>query len=246
MARVKEIKYYGVHACKELAERRPEAIFRVYLDSSNVKTFSPLLKWCANRKIPYRILPTQELDRVSGSVHHEGICIAAKELKSLSQEEFLSKLKSLPNSTCLLYLDGVENPHNIGSILRSAAHFGIPYLLGTELPSLSPSSCRIAKGAAEIVRLVSLSKPLPFFSLLRDAGFSLFGTSSHRGNSLYKTQFPSRTILAIGSESKGLQPEILKIAASSIQIPGTGAMESLNVSVAAGLCMGAYCQQHRR
>lgn len=244
MAYAKEAKYYGVHACSMLAERRPEAIIRVYLDESNLKAFGPLLKWCASQRIAYHIIPTAELDRVSDSVHHEGVCILAKELPILSEEQLIASLKTLPSAVCLLYLDGVENPHNLGSILRTTAHFGIPYILGENLPALSGSCCRIAKGGAEVVRLVALRKPLELLSKLQKNGFSLVATSAHKGESLYKFSFPSRTVLAIGSESKGLKPAFLKAAAGSVRIPGTGIMESLNVSVAAGLCIGAYCRQH--
>ncbi len=215
------------------------------MDPSNVKRFSPLLKQCASKKIAYHIIPSDELAKVSDSVHHEGVCILARELPILSEEAFFSSLKSLPKSVCLLYLDGVENPHNIGSILRTAAHFGIPYILGEKLPPLSGSCCRIAKGGAEVVRLVALSDPVRSLARLRKEGFSLVATSSHRGDPLHQFQFPSRTILAIGSESKGVNPALLKAAPKSVRILGTGLMESLNVSVAAGLCMGVYSFQHK-
>ena len=245
MAGGKEIKYYGVHSCLMLADQRPDAIIRVYLDASNVKVFSSLLKWCANKKIAYHIIPSQELDRVSDSVHHEGVCILAKELPILSEEEFFLSVKKLPKAACFLYLDGVENPHNIGSILRTAAHFGVPYVLGENLPRLSASCCRIAKGGAEVVRLVALRKPIDALLRLRKEGFSLITTSSHRGEPLHQFAFPPRTILGIGSESKGVRPALMKSASGSVRIVGTGVMESLNVSVAAGLCMGAYCFQHK-
>ncbi len=240
----REYKYYGIHACSMLAERRPEAIIRVYLDESNLKAFGPLLKWCASQRIAYRIIPAAELDKVSDSVHHEGICILARELPVLSEKEFLASLNALPSAACLLYLDGVENPHNLGSILRTAAHFGIPYILGENLPPLSSSCCRIAKGGAEVVRLVAVCKTFELLLLLRKKGFSLIATSAHKGESLHTFSFPPRTLLAIGSESKGVKPAVLKAAASSVRIPGTGMMESLNVSVAAGLCIGAFYRQH--
>ena len=117
-----------------------------------------MLKSCAEMRKAYHIVETLDLDKVSDSVHHEGVCILAKELPPLTPQEFLKGLSTRGPKTCLLYLDGVENPHNLGSILRTAAHFGIPYILG-QLPALTPSACRIAKGAAEIVRLVPLEKP---------------------------------------------------------------------------------------
>ena len=235
----KETKYYGIHACLALFEKRPQDVIRVYLDESNVKTFSPLLKWCAKERKAYHIIPPAELDKVSDSIHHEGVCILAKELPSLSDEALQKKL---PEQTCLLYLDGVENPHNLGSILRTAAHFGIPYILGENL-HLSASACRIAKGGAELVRLVSLKRPKETLARLQAQGFALIATSAHQGDSLYRSPLPPRAIFAIGSESTGLKSAFLK-RARVIRIPGTGAIESLNVAVATALCIGEYQSQH--
>ncbi|MBI5272770.1 MAG: tRNA/rRNA methyltransferase [Chlamydiia bacterium] len=225
-----------------MAEARPHDIIRVYLDEERVGLFSPLLKWCASQKKAYHIIPHAEIEKVSGSVHHEGVCLLAKDLPPLSSQTFLASLAR--GSACLIFLDGVENPHNLGSIVRTAAHFGVPYILGENLPSLPPSACRIAKGGAERVRLVSLSNPIETLRKLQSQGFSLLATSSHQGSSLYSTHFSAKTILALGSESKGVSPSIAKFALGSICIPGTGAMESLNVAVASALCIGAYFQQH--
>ncbi len=236
----REIKYYGVHACLAIAARRSTDIIRIYLDEENVKTFSALLKWCAQNKKAYHIVPTEDLNRVSDSVHHEGVCLFALEPPFIDVDELFH---NIPERVCLLYLDGVENPHNLGSILRTAAHFGIPYLLGETLP-LTSSACRIAKGGAEKVGLVPLGKPLETIAALQQKGFKLIATSAHQGNSLYQSKLPPRTIFAIGSESTGLQKPLLKIASQTVYIPGTGAVESLNVAVATGLCMGEYIRQH--
>ena len=244
--RNKELKYYGLHACWAIWKRRPQDIVRVYLDHTNVKTFRPLLKWCAEQRIAYHIIEADELVKVSDSIHHEGVCVLAREVGQTSWQAFCASLEAMKGPVCLLYLDGVQNPHNLGSIIRTAAHFGVPFILGEEgkMPALSPSACRIAKGGAEIVRLVSLSQPTQAFQWLQKKGFSILGTSSHGGTSLYRFSFPAQSIIAMGAESTGVGKSVLAIVNSKIQIPGSGLIESLNVSVAASLCMGEYCRQH--
>jgi len=155
-------------------------------------------------------------------------------------------LQRKKDPVCLLYLDGVQNPHNIGSILRTAAHFGIPYLLGQKekLPRLTPSACRIAKGGAESVQLVYLDNPLQALAQLKKLGFSLIGTSGQGQNSLYPFSFPAKSIIAFGAESDGMGKPLLQIASHILHIPGTGVVESLNVSVAASLALGEYFRQH--
>ncbi len=241
----KELKYYGIHACLAIWKHRPQDIVRVYLDESNVKPLKHVLKWCAEQKKAYHIVPPSDLDKVSDSIHHEGVCMLAKEPLPYPFKDFLSSIGK-QEKICLLYLDGVQNPHNLGSILRTAAHFGIAFVLGEQgkLPSLSPSACRIAKGGAEKVKLIAVSNPMEMLKNLKNKGFSLIGTSSHKGSSLYRFPFPARTILAIGAESDGVGKTLLTAASSNIQIPGTGFVESLNVSVATSLCLGEYARQH--
>lgn len=239
---VKEQKYYGIHACLAIFEYRPSDIIKLYIHESNVKQFSLVLKWCAKNKKAYHIVTNQDLEKITESVHHEGVCLVAKQITPLSFEECKMQLTS-PH-ICLLYLDGVQNPHNIGSILRTAAHFGIAYILGNKLPHLSSAACRIAKGGAEIVKLVQLDHPKQAIVELKKLGFAFASTSSHGGHDLYAKQLPERTIFAMGAEDQGISQEMEKLATFMIQIPGTGLVESLNVSVATSLLLGEYARQH--
>lgn len=243
----KEIKYYGIHACLLLAEQRIEDVIKVYIHSSNVKTFSKVLRQCAERKKAYHIVSNDELDKISASVHHEGVCVLAREKCPLTEKEFLDRLGLLASSVCLIYFDGVQNPHNIGSILRSAAHFNIPYILGEKgkLPSLSPSACRIAKGAAELVEMVEVKESKKLLQGLIKQGFFLVSTSSHAKDSLYDTTLPSKMVLILGAESTGVSSSISSLSSLYLKIPGSGKVESLNVSVATGLCLGEFFRQHR-
>ena len=167
---VNEQKYYGLHACLAIWAKRPYDVVRVYAHESNIKALTPILKGCAAQKKAYHIVSTEELNRITDSVHHEGVCILAKEPRPISFSELIESIRG--SKVCLLYLDGVQNPHNIGSIMRTCAHFGIPYILGDRLPSLSASACRIAKGGAELVRLVQLDQPPAALEQLKKLGFT--------------------------------------------------------------------------
>lgn len=243
---LKEIKYYGIHACLAIAKKRPEDIIKVYIDASNLKTFKSTLKWCSDHKKAYHIVKNEDLDKVSGSVHHEGICLVAKEPILMNEKEFLKNIESCKKQSCILYLDGVQNPHNIGSIIRTCAHFNISFILGSKesLPALSPSACRIAKGGAEIVRLVKVDHPLQFMKQLEKKGFQLVSTSSHVSVSLYETALPAKMILTLGSEANGVSKDLLSLSHLKVQIPGSGQVESLNVSVATSLFLGEFYRQH--
>lgn len=236
----KEIKYYGIHACLELWKRRQDDFIKIYLVKDNVSTFSPVLKWCAKNKKSYHIVEEKDLCKLTESTHHEGVCILALEKSPLP----FSKI-SLKES-CLIYLDGVSNPHNIGSIIRTCTHFGIKHIIGekNKLPALSPSAYRIAKGGAEHVSLSYLDS-LAHLKILKEKGYKFIATDSNsqKSISLYKYQFSEKSLLILGAEDKGISKEIMKQADSILHIPGTNIIESLNVSVASALFLGEFWRQ---
>lgn len=240
--KTKEQKYYGIHACFTLWEKRPQSVIKVYIHESNLKFFSPVLKWCAKYKKAYHVVSNEDLEKITNSVHHEGVCVVALEKQPESFEDFLKNLHS--DKSCLLFLDGVQNPHNIGSILRTCAHFGVTHILGDQLPTLSPSSCRIAKGGAELVTCVKVPQLKKALVELKKRGFYLLGTSSHQTQSLYSLKLPPKVMFLFGAEDVGMSMEAAKLTDCNIQIPGTGFVESLNVSVATSLCLGEYSRQH--
>jgi len=240
-----ELKYYGFHACLQLFASRPQDIIRVYVEQRNVKDVSRLLRWCSGNGKAYHIVAAEDIAKIADSVHHEGLCILAKERPSITFDEMINNLKLKNDPACLLYFDGVQNPHNVGSIMRVAAHFGVEYIIGERalLPKISPSAYRVAQGGAESVHLVPLDNITSAFSKLKNLGFHAVGTSSHGSLSLYNYRFHPRTIIVLGSESEGVNQKLMQSIKDTIMIPGTGLVESLNVSVATGLILGEYWRQ---
>lgn len=242
-----EMKYYGMHACQALFARRPDEIIKVYVANERVKVFSPLLKWCADKRRPYHVISEEELRKVSSSVHHEGICVVASPPPRLDFDSLQKGLmQAASERCCLLYLDGIGNPHNIGSIVRVAAHFGVSYILGDEdsLPRLSPSAARIAQGGVESVTMIALKDAPCRLHDLEKMGFKVMATSSRRGSKLFGYKFPKRSILILGAEVTGVSQRLMETSSDLLRIPGTGHVQSLNVAVAAGLLVGEYYRLH--
>jgi TrmH RNA methyltransferase len=204
-----EETYHGLRACEALFARRPDEIVRVYLAATRKPRLAKLLGWCAEHRRGFQIVEEENLRRISGSTHHEGVAILAKAIRRWSLDDLLREVESTRVTGPILYLDGVENPHNLGSILRTAAHFGVVAIAGRsgELPPLSA------------------------------AGFSIVAASSHRGEPPQAAPLGGRCVLVLGSEGKGVSPAIDRVATEHVKIPGTGAVESLNVSVAAGVLL---------
>jgi TrmH RNA methyltransferase len=240
-----EETYHGLRACEALFERRPDAIVRVYLTAAKKPRFAKLLAWCAANHKGFQIVPEESLRRISGATHHEGIAILAKALRRQSFADLLALVEAGRCTGPILYLDGVENPHNLGSILRTAAHFGVAAVAGKagELPPLSPAAVRVAEGAAEIVPVCDLAEPAADLRRLAAAGFAIVAASSHRGTPPAEAPLAGRCAIVLGSEGRGVSPSVARVATAEVCIPGTGAVESLNVSVAAGILLAESWRQ---
>lgn len=242
---MREVKYYGVAACLEIWKCRPDDIIRVYLTNARMKQFGPLLKWAAAQRKAYHIVEEGDLEKLTESIHHQGVCLLARERPRMGFSQMAADLKKNTGPMVLAYLDGVENPHNLGAIVRTCAHFGVRYIIGEQghLPSMSPSSCRVAEGGAEHVDIIALTNPDRELQQLHDMGFAVVTTAAN-GTALYQHPFARRTLVVMGAEETGVSKHLLRKADATLAIPGTGAVESLNVSVAFGVVVGEYCRQH--
>ena len=249
--RLDEIKLCGYNACLKLYETRAEDVIRVYVVESRREEFSDLIKSCVRRRKAYHIVTPADLEKISGSTHHEGICVIAKRKTPVSWNDFLQTLEANPDDAQLaLILEDVANPHNVGAIVRSAANFGCKYVILPNEKEYKPSAAlfRTAEGGGEAVELISAPSIAVISAELRSRAVTVLGTAMQGRINLYhegeKGLLPSRLAVILGNEAKGLSPAAKKAASGMIAIPGTGAVQSLNVGVAAALITGEYYRQH--
>jgi TrmH RNA methyltransferase len=239
-----ELRYHGKNACLALWKIRPKDIIRVYVRKDLADGFSELLAFCAKQKKAYHLVTDGDLERLTTTKHHDGICVVAKERRPLRENDFFRELGG--GRTLVLYLDGVGNPHNLGAILRTASHFGLRYVAGAkdELPRISPAANRTAEGGAEHVSLVRAEDPEKFLDRLRGLGFHIYGFDpSSDSLPLFGTRLAEKAVFVMGAEQSGLSGLMKELIDAKIRIPGTGAVESLNVSVAAALAMAEFSRQ---
>ena len=240
-----EQKICGFHACQGLFERRPDDIIRVYLTDDRTRHVSDMLKWCAANRRAYNVVAAENIERLSGSSHHEGIMILARKPQGLDDAALLRGVrnKSLPGP--FLYLDGLQNPHNLGALLRTAAHFGVSAILGAagDLPEVSSATSRVAEGGAEHVAVIGLYQPEETLAALQECGFVVLATSSHQGRPIYKETLNARTVFVLGGEQNGVSGDLLNTADRCLLIPGTDRVESLNVSVAGAVLLSELYRQ---
>ncbi|HVU53158.1 MAG TPA: TrmH family RNA methyltransferase [Polyangia bacterium] len=236
-----EIKVCGRHACRALFARRPGRILRVYLAKELVKPFGDLLHACAERRLPYKVVEAAELERLTESRHHEGICVVA----AAPPPRALAEVLAAPGPGWVVALAGVENPHNTGAIVRTAAHFGARAVLVEGAPRrLPPVVYRTAQGGAEWVDVVTAPALPAALAEARRAGFTICATSSRGGTPLFAAEIPGRAVIVLGAEDVGLAPEVARAADLTLEIPGSGHVESLNVGAAAAVVLAELWRRH--
>jgi TrmH RNA methyltransferase len=235
-----EVKIHGRHACRALFERRPQSIVRVYLTAELTKPFGDLLHACAAHRLPYKVVTPEELEKLTESKHHEGICIVAMPRPARP----LAELLRVPGPAIFVALAEVGNPHNLGAILRIAAHFGARAAIVAG-KGVSPAAYRTSQGGAEAVEVLGVDDLAAALDACRKAGYVVCASSSHEGRDLYAERLPARAVVLLGSEGEGVPRPLLQRADLILRIPGTGAVESLNVASAAAVILGELWRQNR-
>lgn len=243
-AGARERMVHGLRACEALFARRPEAIVRVYVAAHRKPTFKRLLEYCAERRRGFQVVDESSLDRLAGGIHHEGIVILAREHDRGDASALLAGVRAGTVRGPILYLDGVHNPHNLGSILRTAAHFGAGAVAGADgdLPALSAAAARVAEGGAEVVPLFACADPADTLRALGGAGLRVVTTSSRRGAPVAAANLSRDVVLLLGSEAEGVSARLAALADARVRIPGTGAVQSLSVAVACGILLAESCR----
>ena len=245
-----EEKICGLHACRALYAQRPQDVRKIYLESSRVKDLKSILHRCAKRSIAYKIVSRAELEKISKSTHHEGVVFVAREpdlltLESMTQK-WQSKYAGTQGAGCMLLLENIRDPHNVGAIIRTAAHFGVDAVLTYgETSKRNAALLRTAEGGAEYVDWFAVEDLSSTLNALREVGFVCAATSSHAKKSLYGEKLPPRVIFFMGAEREGLSADLQKEAELSIVVPGSGAVESLNVASAAAVLLAEFQRQKR-
>ncbi|HEY3983609.1 tRNA/rRNA methyltransferase [Cedecea sp.] len=241
--RAEETRVYGENACQALFQSRPECIVRAWFIQSVTPRFKEALRWMAANRKAYHVVDDAELAKASGTEHHGGVCFIIKKRSGISVQSWLNKAGE---DDCVLALEDVGNPHNLGGIMRSCAHFGVKGLLIQDASLLeSGAAVRTAEGGAEHVVAISGATFSEGLEAFRKAGYTIVTTSSHQGTPLYKAALPKKMVLVLGQERDGVSDTTFENADMSVAIEGTGNVESLNVSVATGVLLGEWWRQNK-
>jgi len=249
-----ELAVCGMNAVLAVGEHHPLSINRLFLREDRLKSFAGICKQLAERKRPYKLCEDEELERICKSVHHQGVVamIEEPEVEFLSVEDL--DLWAGEGKTGLI-LHSVGNDHNLGAIARAAAFFDAGFIVLNENDTearLTTSAYRVAEGGLEHLTVRKISNTTAF---LKDASKRLvtIGTDIRARRRIgdladivkaAKSKSAGKDIrpgiaLVLGNEETGLPQDIKDLCSCLLRIPGTGNIDSLNVSQAAALFLHA-------
>jgi TrmH RNA methyltransferase len=235
----REAIVYGRRASLAVAEHRPNQIIRVFYSNQYLAMLAPIFKAAAQQRKPYRQVSDEELYRICHSDHHEGIVVVTEPLETSTIEQ---SIETHPSGTWVA-LDDVENDHNLGAIARSISWFGASGLIWqANRAFLSGAAMRVAQGAFEQLSLVATPDLIETLRALKRAGVYIVGADQHEKNNAFKLDAKAPICWVLGSEQFGLSPQVKAVCDVICAIPGSGQMESLNVSVTAGILLAQSYQ----
>ena len=197
-----------------------------------------ILNLINNNKVPVTMVSPSEMNKMSNNGVHQGVAAELKPYQTVSLEEIIVKAKK-KDKKIIVMLDGIEDPHNLGAILRSADVFEAS---GIILPkhnsvSLNATVAKTSAGAINYVPVAVVNNLNQAISKLKEEGYWVVATdgSAELSYSSIKYDFP--VVVVIGSEGKGVSPLVLKNSDYIVKIPQFGHVNSLNASVAAGILL---------
>jgi|SRR5271165_633259 len=242
------IKICGLAAVRARFRRDARSIVRLYFDHPTSKKVGVMCRALAAARKVYRCVEPSELERIADSVHHGGIVAVVEDSppRTPTSADIASWARRRED---LVVLDRIGNAHNLGAIARSAAYFGVARMaVAGDAESARPGGAayRVAEGGLEAIEIWTVPDIAPFLRALSAAGYDVVGAAARGGANSGAGAGPAGPwALVLGNEESGLAPGVRSACTRLVTIPGSGRVESLNVSAAAAVlirelgCRGA-------
>jgi TrmH RNA methyltransferase len=235
----KEITVCGLAAVKAQFDSDPKAIVRLFFDEPMARKVGAICKGLAQAKKVYRCVGRAELEKIAGSLHHGGI-VAVVEAAEVRAPKRGAATDWARRGEPLLVLDRVGNAHNLGAIARTAAYFGIVRMIVPDDPTAAlpgDAAHRVAEGGLSFLEILKVRSLPGFLRELTNAGYDVIGAATRGGSPEVEILGGKPVALVLGNEEHGLAPAVVGACSRLVTLPGSGKVESLNVSVAAGILL---------
>ncbi|KIO49013.1 23S rRNA (guanosine(2251)-2'-O)-methyltransferase RlmB [Nitrosospira sp. NpAV] len=238
---------FGFHAVTSRLRQNPGSIREIFLDSTRRdQRARDLAKFAEVQNIRLIACDQTRLAAMAGNARHQGV--AANIDASRSHVDIDDVLDTLAEPALLLVLDGIHDPHNLGACLRVGDAFGVHAVIAPKdrAVGLTATVHKVASGAADAVPYVSVTNLARTLRELKQRGIALVGATADAESDLNSTRLDGPIAWVLGAEGKGMRRLTRETCDRLVSIPMLGSVESLNVSVSAGICLFETRRQRAR
>lgn len=237
---------FGIHGLESLLKYAPERVVRVWLRPAG-RRLHQLADRLKDNGIPVESVDERALERRAGGLRHQGVIAEFIAQATLDEAGLCERIERLDHAALLLVLDEVQDPQNLGACLRSAAAAGADAVAIPKhrAAQLTPAARRAAAGASERMALAVVTNLARTMDRLGNIGLRRLGLVGQATKSLYEADLREPVALVVGGEERGLRRLTTSHCDELLRIPMPGDMESLNVSVAAGIALFEGLRQRR-
>lgn len=224
----------GIHSCLEAISVRPEAISEVWLSEGweRSQQLEPFADFTSKKRVALKTVALKRLDELSRG--HQGVAVFVD-----SAPVFTWDLLVGDDPKCVVLLDGIEDPQNLGAMMRTAWLMGVAamFIPADRAAGLTPSVCKVASGGAEHVPVEVTNNFATVITKLKELGFWVYALTENESESVYKLQLAKKTAWIIGSEDKGIRKAIVRDADVAVRIPQVETGSSYNATVALAIAL---------
>lgn len=235
---------FGIHTVTAVLEKHPDRVLELYLQEGRQDArINNIQSLVDQHGIPMRHAAKQVLDdltRQQPPANHQGVVAKCRLAQPLKEQQLLQAVEMSDKPVLLLVLDSVTDPHNLGACMRTADAVGANGVVTTKdkAVGLTPVVRRVAVGAAEVVPFYQVTNLARTLDQLKSLGVWTVGTAiDESAQSLYDVDLKGDLAIVMGAEGKGLRRLTKDKCDSLVYIPMQGSVDSLNVSVASGVCL---------
>ena len=236
----------GFHAVRESLVNRPENLHEIWIGSSRkTARASEIIRRGAEKNVPVHFKDLREIEAVVPGTNHQGIVAFSETFRYAELEDLIEPSRQGPGWALLLAADHITDEGNLGALIRTAAFFGVHGLILPKDRSAKISGRLLKRSSGAFIsvpvcQVVNLGRAL---DLLAEKGFWIIGAAGEARESIHHFDWQRDAVLALGSESKGLSRSVRERCHALVHIPGSGRVESLNVSVAGGVILSEILRQ---
>ncbi len=242
------IRLYGIHPVLEALKKRPRAFVNIILSRKEGKVLDPILALASKAKISVCHDVSEKIAKLSGSDSHQGVVAEVEPYLFVELNTLVAKVRREDKKIFFLVLDSIQDPHNFGSLIRSALCSGVQAIIFPKDRSaqLTGTVAKSSAGAIEHMQFCRVVNIASALDALKKEGVWIAGAVADSKNTLYDIDFDMDTALVLGNEEKGVRPLVRKKCDFSVSIPMAGEFDSLNASVAGAVLMFEVMRQRKK